>query len=258
MPPKSLATFVSNLGFLIPFISYQDCLPPIPGTHMNDLPHTKEDVEALVLRTYNAMDSMAFHVYDRSTVDEQKKLTPPQHFECLIYRSARNLARPGGPFGEEFARTSQENEPGRNKATTRIRGLIMLALNLTTTYMHLPPCILVQTIEHLRPVSDPDRSPLPYVREKHALRNANLGDLRKAVLDNARQGKVDEKEWLIDMLMKQGKGKQKAMTPEATKQSPQGANETDGKGLETCKGRRRDVHGRREKAKSLMKLELRI
>lgn len=191
---------ILSKAFLDPWVLFRDELPLTPGTDPKLGPGDKDAMTTLVLRIYEDMDSMCTSKYDRPLPEEKKSWTPHSHFECLIYQAVRNLARPGHPFATPFSRPNLRNESGRTKAHHRIRGLVMLSLNLVYNYTCLPSSNVIRQIEKLRPAKDPRKSPIKEIRVKYILDNLDVGELRKKVLDGERQGE-NEREWLIKILM---------------------------------------------------------
>ena len=188
--------------FLHHWAKLRDQMPLRPGTIAEIIP--AEDKIAIVDFTttiYTATDCMATTRYDRPTSADRTNWTTIEHIECLVYQCARDLAAPDSAFHIVFERQKLKNEAGRMDALSRICGLDMLVHNLVVNYTQMPPSNVIRKIEAKRPAKDPSLSPLPEVRRKRQLENIDLGDLRKTVLDRQRKGE-DEKQWLIDILMK--------------------------------------------------------
>ncbi|KAF9701905.1 hypothetical protein EKO04_000679 [Ascochyta lentis] len=203
---KDVPNFILGPIFLSHWTKLRDQLPLVPNTPINII--ALDDKAAMVdfcNTIYTAMDCMATSEYDRPTSTDRTTWQPTEHIECLVYQCARDLAQPDRAFHAAFERQKQKNEAGRKDALTRIRGLAMLVLNLVINYTLMPPSNVIRKIEAVRPAKDPNCSPIPEVRRKWQLENMELGDLRKTVLDRQRKG-VDEKQWLVDILMKDVKG----------------------------------------------------
>jgi hypothetical protein len=105
-----------------------------------------------------------------------------------------------------------KNEAGRNKALNRIRGLILLGVNLTINYTSMAPSNVIRSNEDMRPAANLAWSPVKAVRVKYQLKNMDVNELRKKALESEKKGK-NEKEWLIGMIMgKQGLAPQSTQT----------------------------------------------
>jgi len=201
---KDVPRLVISPSFLEPWIAFRDLLPLRPNASVDFLPRDKDTTNELSVKIYGMMDVMSTSAYDRPTKFTQRTWTAQEYFECLIYQASRNLAFDGQLFASTFERKSLKNECGRNKALHRIRGLIMLSVNLTVNYTSMKPWKSVRIIEETRPTKNPEWSPIDEVRVKYQLDQMNMNDLRKKALETERQGK-NEKEWLIKMIMgKQG------------------------------------------------------
>ena len=192
---KEIPNFVLGADFLEPWVHFRDLLPLRPGIAVPEIATAEQ-----ITRSYETMDSMAFCVYDRPSPEDAKTWSPSQWLECLVYQSARNLAREGRAFVIPFCRTSLKNYAGRQEACNRLRGLMMLSLNLCDNYTAMAPSNLVKRIEAAKPTKDPNFSPIPEIRIKWQLDHMGVDELRKRVIDSERKGQA-EKEWLISILM---------------------------------------------------------
>lgn len=199
---KDISDFILAPVFLRHWAKLRDQMPLAPGTPVDVIP--ADDRAAMVEFTttiYIAMDCMATSKYDRPTPADRANWKPNEYIECLVYQCARDLAAPDRAFQAAFERQKLKNEAGRKDALSRIRGLAMLVFNLMVNYTQMPPSNVIRKIEERKPAKDPSLSAIPEVRRKWQLEHMDLEDLRKTVLDRQRKG-VDEKQWLIDILMK--------------------------------------------------------
>ncbi|KAF3004971.1 hypothetical protein E8E13_008065 [Curvularia kusanoi] len=204
---KDIPVFILTSSFMGHWAKLRDDIPLKPGNPDPVDMNYSEDRAVLTAFTstiYTAMDSMAASKYDRPSPNDKESWTSHDHIECLVYRSARDLAQLGHLFHSAFERHKLKNEAGRKDALSRIRGLIMLTFNLMVNYTLMPPSNVIRKIEAAMPASQPRYSPLPEVRRRWELQRLDVGDLRKTVLDRHRKGE-DEKEWLIKILMEDGK-----------------------------------------------------
>ncbi|KAH7378684.1 hypothetical protein BKA66DRAFT_442712 [Pyrenochaeta sp. MPI-SDFR-AT-0127] len=192
---------ILSSSFLSPWVQFRDLLPVQPGVAVPIIsPKERDSMNALVTTTYDMMDSMATSKYDRPTHIERTAWKTLDFVECMVYQSARNLAREGQILHTPFQRANIKNEAGRREAFNRLRGLVMLICNLTVNYTLMPPNNIIRRIEEARPARALCLSPLVEVRLKWQLDNTDVGELRRQVLDGERKGK-EEKEWLINILM---------------------------------------------------------
>ncbi|KAF3049982.1 hypothetical protein E8E11_006938 [Didymella keratinophila] len=207
--------------FLHHWAKLRDQMPLRPGTSAEVIPaEDRAAISEFTTTIYTAMDCMATSKYDRPTSADRATWTTVEHIECLVYQCARDLAAAGRPFHIVFERQKLKNEAGRRDALSRIRGLAMLVCNLMVNYSQMSPSNVIRKIEAKRPAKDPSLSPLPEVRRKWQLENMELGDLRKTMLDRQRKG-GDEKQWLIDILMKElqeGRAKEESEGVEVKKE----------------------------------------
>ncbi|KAL1800297.1 hypothetical protein ACET3X_000639 [Alternaria dauci] len=198
---RELPKLILCADFLEPWAMFRDQMPLRPGTAVPIIaPKDKEAMKESVVKIYDLMDSMSYCRYDQPNRDERESWGVKEWLECLIYKSARNLARDGHTFAVLFQRVNLKNEPGRREAFRRICGLIMLMSNLCVNYTLMAPSNVIKKMEAARPAKDPNPSPIPEVRVKWQLSNVTVDELRKKVLDCERKGK-EEKEWLISILM---------------------------------------------------------
>ncbi|KAJ4341701.1 hypothetical protein N0V87_001716 [Didymella glomerata] len=198
-----IADFILAPIFLHHWTKLRDQMPLRPGTSAEIIPaEDRTAISEFTTSIYMAMDCMATSKYDRPTSGDRINWTTIEHSECLVYQCTRDLAVAGRSFHIEFERQKLKNEAGRKDALCRIRGLAMLVFNLIVNYTQMSPSNVIRKIEAKRPAKDPSLSPLPEVRRKWQLENMELDDLRKTVLDRQRKGE-DEKQWLIDILMKE-------------------------------------------------------
>ncbi|KAH7085315.1 hypothetical protein BKA63DRAFT_14917 [Paraphoma chrysanthemicola] len=200
--PKELPKLILAPAFLSPWTTYRDALPLRPGVPVPSIiaPKDKEAMTELINSIYTAMDAMHASKFDRPDSD-RSGWSQADSLSCVIYQSARSFAAPTQIFHTSFERKNLKNEAGRREANTRIRGLIMLACNLVVNYTLMSPSNVVRRIEAICPALRPEFSPIVETRRKWELENLGLEDLRRAVLDGERKGGVEEREWLIGILL---------------------------------------------------------
>lgn len=199
---EKISDFILAPIFFQHWVKLRDQMPLRPGTSVEIIPaEGRAAIVEFTITIYTAMDCMATSKYDRPTPADHVNWTTIEYIECLVYQCARDLAAAGRPLHVVFERQKLKNEAGRKDALSRIRGLAMLVCNLIVNYTRKQPSMVIRKIEAKRPAKDPSLSPLPEVRRKWQLENMDLGDLRKTVLDRQRKGE-DEKQWLIDILMR--------------------------------------------------------
>ncbi|KAH7094961.1 hypothetical protein FB567DRAFT_586304 [Paraphoma chrysanthemicola] len=204
--PKELPKLILAPAFLTPWTTYRDTLPLQPGVPVPSIiaPKDKEAMNDLINTIYTAMDAMHASKFDRPDSD-RTSWSQADSLSCIIYQSARSFAAPAQIFHTSFERKNLKNEAGRREATMRIRGLIMLTCNLVVNYTFMSPSNVVRRIEAVCPALRPDFSPIVETRRKWELANLGLEDLRRAVLDGERKGGVEEREWLIGILLQREK-----------------------------------------------------
>ncbi|KAF1843700.1 uncharacterized protein K460DRAFT_149781 [Cucurbitaria berberidis CBS 394.84] len=195
---REISTFILEPAFLDPWVSFRDQLPLTPGVTVP--PKDKDAMTALTIKIYDMMDCMATSQYDRPTYTDHQAWNSANFIECLIYQSARNLARQGQHFYTSFQRPKLKNEAGRKVAFNQLHGLAMLVFKLIVGYTSKPPSSVIRRIEAACPAKDPSRSPLPEIRVKWQLDQTPVDELRKKVLDSERRGQ-EEKQWLVNILM---------------------------------------------------------
>ncbi|KAF2033324.1 hypothetical protein EK21DRAFT_109121 [Setomelanomma holmii] len=211
--PKELPKFILAPSFLDPWADYRDLLPLKPDIAVPIIaPKDKDAMTNLVNTIYKAMDCMATSKYDRPTPSDRATWTVTEYMECLIYQAARNLAQPTRTFHTSFSRKNLRNEAGRREAFHRLRGLIMLVCNIVVNYTLMAPSNVIRRIEAARPAKNPELSPMKDVRMKWTLKNMDVDELRRKVLEGERRKEVDEKEWLIGILL--GKERERGLKGE--------------------------------------------
>jgi hypothetical protein len=198
---KEVTKIVLSPSFYEPWVYFRDFLPLMPNVPVNPQPNDKEAMTDLSCKIYSMMDSMSTSPYDRPNEATIRNLWSTQEFfECLLYQTCRNLACEGQTFALTFERKNLKNEAGRNKALNKIRGIIMLAVNLTVSYTSIRPSSIIRKIEEIQPATNPAYSPIREVRVKFQLENMDMNELRKTALDFERGGS-NEKEWLVKLIM---------------------------------------------------------
>ncbi|KAG9192243.1 hypothetical protein G6011_10977 [Alternaria panax] len=150
--------------FLEPWAMFRDQMPLRPGIAVPTVaPKGKEAMNESIVKIYDFMDSMSYCRYDQPDRDERKEWHVKEWLECLVYKSAQNLARGGHTSAVSFQRCNLKNEAGRREALHRLRGLIMLISNLCTNYTLMAPSNIIKRIEAVRPASDPNLSLIPEI-----------------------------------------------------------------------------------------------
>ncbi|KAH8727048.1 hypothetical protein GQ44DRAFT_704451 [Phaeosphaeriaceae sp. PMI808] len=160
---------------------------------------------------YHEMENMHLSKYDRPSESDRRSWGNFDFLACLVYQCIRDLARPDHAFAGIFDRKALRIETGRNKAARReagrkeastcILGVIKLACNLIISYTSPSPDDIVKLIEETMPALRPEFSPIREVRTKAQLTKMGVDELRRMVLGGDRRG-IDEKEWLVNILLK--------------------------------------------------------
>jgi hypothetical protein len=194
-----IVDLVLSKPFLDRWVTFRDAIPLSPGMNLNFPLNQKEWITEFATKIFDLMDSPAYCSFDNPSPSDRALWKTNEHFQCLIYQSARRLARPVRAFFSTFDRKNfrADYEKAEANAIKTLKGLVMVAHNLVFTYIYLEPTIVVQRIEALRPTPDPAKSPIPKVRVEHALRNVDVAKLSETILQP--QGD-DQKKWFTELI----------------------------------------------------------
>lgn len=167
-------------------------------------------IQILGVQIYDMIDSVSTSPYDRPTRAIRSSWTAQEHFSCFVYQASKNLAAISQPLAPIFHRQSLKTKTGQKKAIQRIRGIILIGTTLVNFYVQSLSDDKVELIESLRPVKNPEWSPIAEVRARYQPNKLVLAELRKWALDSSKE--KNEKSWLINNILRNY-----GMSSEATK-----------------------------------------
>ncbi|KAF2813761.1 uncharacterized protein BDZ99DRAFT_516409 [Mytilinidion resinicola] len=152
-----------------------------------------------------ALQITAASIYDWPEESELAKWTIETHFECVVYKICKRLARPNEPFQKAFfgawpRRDTKAYDMRVGKVVSVMRLVVWLIQCYIASYNHREPFQLVRQIEHLYPSANLENSPIFWIRRQAELGKASRKDLLVIVAQLLSE--VATKPELIDSIMK--------------------------------------------------------
>ncbi|KAF2500669.1 hypothetical protein BU16DRAFT_254903 [Lophium mytilinum] len=213
-----LLRMILSRSVMLPWVQFRDNNPQllrvghhVPGPH-TPINNTNKSLSLVMA----ALQTTAASIYDWPEDSEISKWTVQTHFECLVYKTCKNLAQPNEPFEKPFANAWPRCDTKAYDArVVKVTSVMRLASYLIRSYAESfdrkEPVPIVQRMEDVYPTANLEHSPTFSVRRQAELGKASRKDLIVTVTQLLSE--VATKQELIDYIMKMEAIKQTQPSP---------------------------------------------